>query len=157
MKTVRTLPLRSFGILVSLIALTQASYPCSWSIGYFHQVTGLRGTVVGVDQGDLRRRSRVLRQRVLRGDATLTLYEYPGHDPKNRRLIKQVKTGIDGEFDFGMVPDGHYTLVIDTPGPSDSFDVQVVQLPKRTGSVTVDISPVFPDCSGGHEFNSVSQ
>jgi hypothetical protein len=142
-------------IIVALMALVPLAYPCSWATGYFHQVTCLRGRVVGVNKSDLRHRSRWLRQRVVRGDVLLTLYEYrqPVKDQSQLRAVKQVGTNKDGNFDFGRLPDGHYTVVIDAPwGDSDRFDVQIVQLPKRTGSVTLDISPVYPDCQGGHEW-----
>jgi hypothetical protein len=141
-----------------LLAMTMAvvsAYPCSWSPGYFHQLTNLRGTVVGANKGDIRHLSRWWRQRVVVRGATLTLYEYRW--PVNKRddmpRVETVRTDNDGKFDFGTLKDGHYMLFIDTPwGGSDSYDVEVMPRAKRNDSVTIDISPVYPDCSGGHEF-----
>jgi hypothetical protein len=147
-------------VIVALLAIVPLAYPCSWAIGYFQQVTRLRGTVVGVNKGDLRHMSRWLRQRVVRGDVQLTLYEYrwPLKDWSEMRVVKKVGTDKRGDFDFGTLQDGHYTLVIDAPwGGTEMFDVQVVQLSRRTASVTIDISPVYPDCKGGHEFIAVAE
>jgi hypothetical protein len=146
-------------MLIMLTASPTMGYACSWAIGYFHQVTYLRGTIVGVNQGDLRHMSRWLRQRVARPGANLTLYEYwwPAKLSK-LRVIRQVKTDQDGHFDFGALPDGHYALAIETPGIGiDEFDVEIVRLRRRTASVTIDISPVHPDCKGGHEFIAASE
>jgi hypothetical protein len=64
-------------------------------------------------------------------------------------IVKMVETDGDGMFDFGPLQAGHYTLTIDD---EDSFDVEVKELPQVTESVTIDVSPVYPDCTGGHEF-----
>jgi hypothetical protein len=32
------------------------------------------------------------------------------------------------------------------------FDIEVTDARKATNSITIDVSPVQPDCSGGHEF-----
>ena len=65
-------------------------------------------------------------------------------------IVKTLETDGKGVFDFGPLPTGHYTLVIDG---EDSFDVEIKELPQVTESVTIDVSPVYPDCTGGHEFN----
>jgi hypothetical protein len=68
-------------------------------------------------------------------------------------IVRTLRTDSDGHFDFGVLKDGHYALVIDDPwGGSDRYDVQIVQNAKATSSVKIDISPVYPDCKGGHEF-----
>ena len=69
-------------------------------------------------------------------------------------LVKKSTTDDDGEFDFGSLEQGHYTLVIDDAhwGGSAWFDVEIKTMPRQTESVTIDISPNFPDCTGGHEF-----
>ena len=64
-------------------------------------------------------------------------------------VIRTVETDTEGRFDFGPLGTGHYTLAIDG---NDSFDVEIKVLPQATESVTIDVSPVFPDCTGGHEF-----
>lgn len=150
--------LRLFAI-VALLLLALFAYPCEWAVGYFNQVTSLRGTVVGVDKGDLRHMSRWLRQRIVRGNANLTLYEYRWPAKlSDMRVVKRVETDKHGYFDFGPVLDGHYKLAIDAAwGGTELFDVQILQLPRRTASVTIDISPVYPDCKGGHEFIAVAE
>jgi hypothetical protein len=65
-------------------------------------------------------------------------------------LVKKVETDGNGMFDFGVLRTGHYTLAIDD---EDFFDVEIKVLPQITESVTIDVSPVFPDCTGGHEFH----
>jgi hypothetical protein len=144
--------------MAAFLALAPLAYPCTWVRGYFYRVTRLRGKVVGVNRGDLRQISRWLRQRVVRDDAKLTLYEYRGTwDRDETRVIKRVDTDRHGNFDFGALPDGHYTLYIGAPWWDDYFDVQIVQLPRRTAFVIIDISPVYPDCTGGHEFIAASE
>jgi hypothetical protein len=64
-------------------------------------------------------------------------------------VIRTVETDSEGRFDFGPLGTGHYTLVIDG---EDLFDVELKKLPQVTESVTIDVSPVLPDCTGGHEF-----
>ena len=77
-----------------------------------------------------------------------------GSDPE-MPLVKAVKTDGSGRFDFGDLQEGHYTLVIDWPSESAGwFDVEIKKLPRPTTSVKIDVSPVYPDCTGGHEFIS---
>jgi hypothetical protein len=65
-------------------------------------------------------------------------------------LVKTVETDGKGMFDFGPLRTGHYTLTIDD---EDFFDVEIKELPQVTESVTIDVSPVIPDCTEGHEFH----
>jgi hypothetical protein len=104
--------------------------------------------------------SRWMRQHVVRDDVKLTLREYRWPAKLSEmRVVRTIETDKHGGFDFGALPDGHYRLVIDTPWGHglELFDVQVAQLPRRTTSVTVDISPVHPDCAGGHEFIAIPE
>jgi hypothetical protein len=150
---------RRFGtgtsILAAVLLIVPGAFPCTWAVGYFHQVTRLHGTVVGVKGGDLRHPFRLLRQRVAVGHARLTLYAYPYvqsgdlHD----RLVKQVEANDTGSFDFGVLSPGHYTLLIVSPWGEDRFDVEVISRQKPTAAVTIDVSPSYPDCTGGHEFD----
>jgi hypothetical protein len=82
---------------VALVFQVQLAYPCSWAIGYFNQITCLRGTVVGMNRGS------TLVQTVARDNVNLRLYEYrwPLHNPSEMPLVKSVKTDGSGRFDFG--------------------------------------------------------
>ena len=69
-------------------------------------------------------------------------------------LIKAIEADSRGGFDFGTLPSGHYTLIVDDNrwAHSDRFDFEITNLSKATLSVIIDISPHFPDCKRGHEF-----
>jgi hypothetical protein len=49
---------------------------------------------------------------------------------------------------------GHYILESEEKqwGRRDLYDVEVKDLIHKTESITIDVSPSFPDCTGGHEF-----
>jgi hypothetical protein len=131
--------------LLLLLSVTRAN-ACEWATGYFQQITALRGRVVGAD---IRGLPRWLRQSFPRKHTKVTLYEYQwSHPPRALPLVKAVETGNNGRFDFGPVKTGHYTLVVE----NDQFDVEVKDLPHLTESITIDVSPFYPDCTGGHEF-----
>lgn len=138
-----------------LLIVTEA-YPCSWPVGYFYQVSALRGNVVGANLG-LLQDLRWLRHSFPRKNARLTLYDYRHLLQRSElRLVKITKTDVNGYFDFGEITPGLYTLVIDDNELGDQwFDVEIKQQAKQTRSVTIDVSPVFPDCTGGHEFIQV--
>jgi hypothetical protein len=143
----------------ALVLLAQQAVPCSFATGYFHQITHLRGKVVGMTNYwpmlGYKSYPPWLRHSVARERVRLRLYQYcwPIRTDSERPLVKAVTTNEDGKFDFGVVPVGHYTLLIDWPAESsESFDVEIRKLPAETSSVKIDVSPVDPDCSGGHEF-----
>lgn len=127
---------------------------CEWAIGYFYQVTNLRGTVVG-SNFPVFHSFRWYRQSVVRPNTKLMLYEYCWPcDMLGHASVKTVITDAHGKFDFGSVKPSHYYLKIDdgTGLLSALFQVEVrgTQNPKQ--SEIIDISPVYPDCTGGHEF-----
>ena len=146
--------------MFALLAVVRTAYPCSFPIGYFYQVTRLRGTVVGVNRGDLRHSFRWARQRVIRPDVKLTLYEYrwPVKTLDELPVVKVVKTDRSGRFDFGTLSRGHYRLHISDPwGFGSPFDIEIVSQPKPINIEMIDISPVYPDCKSGHEFVPVTE
>jgi hypothetical protein len=103
---------------------------------------------------------RWFRQRVARGNVNLRLYDYrwPLHDYSEMPLVKSVKTDGSGRFDLGDLPKGHYSLVVDWPSEhAEGFDVEIKKLPRPTTSVKIDVSPVYPDCTSGHEFISLQE
>ncbi len=134
--------------IVSLVLLSASHLSaCTLAPGYFYQITALKGRVVGTH----RRHTfapRWWRQSFIRKHAKLALYEY--RQPWDETLlVKTVETDEHGSFDFGPLKLGHYTLRIDD---NDLFDVEVKDLPRKTESVTIDVSPINPNCKGGHEF-----
>lgn len=131
-----------------LLAVSRA-HACEWAIGYFYQVTALKGRVVGTDSRAYL--PRWLRQSFAKKHARLALYEYrwPRTPDNMPPIVRTVETDAEGTFDFGPLRPGHYTLVIED---EDSFDVEVKESPQVTKSVTIDVSTVSPDCTGGHEF-----
>jgi hypothetical protein len=141
-------------VMILVISVEQAR-PCNWARGYFYQLTRLQGGVVGAKLGPLQY-SRRLRQAFTRNKVKLTLYEYrwPINARNDMPVMKTVDTDSSGKFDFGVLPDGHYALVLDDQnwGNATWFDVELKRLPKETATVVIDISPNFPDCQGGHEF-----
>jgi hypothetical protein len=141
-------------VIALLLAFVARTVACSWAIGYFDQVTSLRGTVVG-SRFPVLHSFRWVRQSVVRPQAKLTLYRYCWPcDLRHLTPVKSVITGRDGKFDFGIVEAGHYYLGIDDEegSLSDWFEVEVKGPPKPKESVIIDISPVHADCTGGHEF-----
>ena len=137
-----------------ILAAVPQTNACSWSPGYFYQVTALKGRVVGSNVV-LFQFSRWFRQTFARADAKMSLYEYRGFLPVDGApVVKTVKTGDYGDFDFGDVRAGHYTVVIEDKAwnSRDYFDVEIRELRQSTKSITIDLSPNLPDCTGGHEF-----
>jgi hypothetical protein len=69
-------------------------------------------------------------------------------------LAQTIETDADGKFDFGFIKPGHYTLIVEEKkwAASDWFDVEVKPEAPVTETITIDVSPFFPDCRGGHEF-----
>jgi len=145
---------RIIAIVMFVVLISSLGGACSWVVGHFHQVTAIRGRVVGRNLGPLQ--FRWLRQSFSVSEATLTLYEYrPLAKVEDRKKIAVIKTDSHGNFDFGAVPKGHYSLDI---GVKDSdrmggwFDVEVTDTVKPTNNIVIDVSPIAPDCTGGHEF-----
>jgi hypothetical protein len=122
--------------------------------GHFHQVTAIRGRIVGKDLGLLR--VRWLRQSFRVNDATLTLYEYRSSAKlEDLKKAAVIDTDSHGDFDFGEIPKGHYSLDISVKSSDrmgGRFDVEVTDSVRTTKNVTIDVSPIAPDCTGGHEF-----
>ena len=141
-------------ILLLLTVFTGVSQGCTLAVGNFHQVTSIHGRIVGKNLGLLD--FRWLRQSFSVSDATATLYEY--HAPEkigDLKAVAVIQTDSHGNFNFGSLPNGHYVLNI-TVRNSDRmggvFYVEVTTAAKATKNITIDVSPIHPDCKGGHEF-----
>jgi len=78
------------------------------------------------------------------------LTEYREHE--YGPVVARVITDKDGRFDFGVVQKGHYRLKIRGTDLEDVFEVEVVERVARTEHILLDVSPVRPNCTGGHEF-----
>lgn len=131
---------------------------CSFAQGYFHQVTRLKGKVIGRNYKPLGPAQwlqyvRWLRQRSV-DEADLTLYKYvwPFTDRKELAETAHRSSSSSGDFDFGPIPEGHYYLAVSKGDLLDGFEVEITHRAKPTKSITLDVSPVFPDCKAGHEF-----
>jgi hypothetical protein len=141
-----------FALAVAWLVLLSVSNisSCEFAEGYFYQVTTLRGQVLGTTFRGL---PRWLRQSIARKHVKVTLYEY--RRPSRRTdqpLVKTVETDGEGKFYFGSLKTGHYELVVGDVSSLESFDVEVTELSRATESVTIDASPFYPDCTGGHKF-----
>jgi hypothetical protein len=137
-----------------LLLLVIPASPCKLAPGYFHQLSVLRGTVVGVPRSDPRYPFAFLRHHTSVDTAQLTLYQYPAFMPGHARgrKVGEVLTDSGGHFDFGPLPEGHYTLVIDGTWSADDFDIQILHQSTLASSEKIDVSPPQPNCTGGHEF-----
>ena len=147
---------RNVAILLFAVILSNVAQACSLAVvhGYFHQVTAIRGRVVGKSLGPFQ--FEWIRQSFPVENANLTLYEY-GWPAKIGELkrISSVSTDTRGKFDFGPIAKGHYFLVIGVKNPNlmgAVFELEVTDAVKATDSIAIDVSPIKPDCSGGHEF-----
>jgi hypothetical protein len=133
-----------------LLCLAVHAAACSQAVGYFHQVTRLKGKVVGKSLGPVQ--FRWLRRRYKVSGAELEIYEYASPWPKDAKPLARTVANSAGEFEFGRLKEGHYALFIKGGGMQDLFDVEITNKVPHTKEVTLDISPIFPDCTGGHEF-----
>jgi hypothetical protein len=137
--------------LALLVCFATHADACSWTVGYFHQVTRLKGRVVGKSLGPLQ--FRWLRRAFSVSGAELEIFEYQGrHWTKDNKPVARTVANSSGEFEFTDLKEGHYTLHINGGEMSDWFDVEITNKAPPTKQVTLDISPIFPDCSGGHGF-----
>src|ERR1700728_1276466 len=90
------------GIIVVILTLgVSRILACSWAIGYFHQVTSLRGTIVG-STFPILHSFRWFRQSVVRPHAKLALYDYCW--PCDVRNLAPVKTALTGEWNIFKEP-----------------------------------------------------
>ncbi|HEX7287517.1 MAG TPA: carboxypeptidase-like regulatory domain-containing protein [Candidatus Angelobacter sp.] len=143
---------RFTGCCFVLLLLTLQSGGCSFAFGYFHQVTQLKGKIVGRSLGPVQ--FQWLRRMFSVAGAELTLYDYkhPFHWDHKPPAVVRTKTNSAGEFEFKDVKEGHYTLEIEGGGFDEFFDVEVTKKLPPTAWITIDVSPTSPDCSGGHQF-----
>jgi len=145
----------TFAIVAFILTLgVSRAIACHWTPGYFYQATNLKGKVVG-SRFPVLHSFRWYRQSVVRPQAKLMLFDYCWPcDVWSLAPVKTVLTGPDGRFDFGILKPGHYYLrVHDEKGPLlDLFQVEVKGPPSPKEWEIIDISPVYPDCTGGHEF-----
>ena len=144
---------RIIAAFLSIMLISSSGAACSLAPGYFHQVTAIRGRLVGRNLGPLQ--FKWLRQSFRVTDATLSLYEYRVARFEDLKKIASVTTDGHGNFDFGTVPKGHYFLDIvvkNSDRLGGLFDVEVTDAVRTTKDITIDVSPIHPDCKGGHEF-----
>lgn len=148
-----TTTVAAFLVLLLSLGISE-TFGCSWAIGYFEQVTALKGTVVG-SNFPLLHRFRWFRRSIIRPRTKLAIYNYCFPcDVGKLTPAKAVLADDHGKFDFGRVTPGHYYLWIadEEGGLYDEFEIEVKQPIDPKQSVMIDISAAYPDCKGGHEF-----
>ena len=141
-------------LLLASLSMPQVSTACSFAITSFHQVRTLKGRVVGARLPWPLSSVRWIRQSK-RPLAKLTLYDYrwPYTDLAELTKVAERTTDNQGYFDFGTVKEGHYILDIKMAEDwVDVYDVQVTNKAPQIRQITIDVSPIHPDCTGGHEF-----
>lgn len=137
-------------VLVLMIMSSLAAHGCEWIQGYFHQATQLKGRVVGRSLGPFQ--FQWLRRMFVVSNGELSLYDYQERfDPKDH-AVAQTRTNSRGEFQFLPLRPGHYRLQVKASGFEDWFDVEITNGVPKTDWIMIDISPNFPDCTGGHQF-----
>src|SRR5580658_3591392 len=137
---------RIIAAFLSIVLVSSSGGACSLAPGYFHQVTAIRGRLVGRNLGPLQ--FRWLRQSFSVRDATLILYEYRSARIEELKKVASVTTDGRGNFDFGSVPKGHYFLDIivkNSDRLGGLFDVEVTDAVRTTKNITIDVSPIHPD------------
>jgi hypothetical protein len=137
-------------LAIALLVVVQSAFSCEWAVGYFHQVSSLKGRIVGRERSFFN--PQWLRHRTSRPGAALTLYRY--EHPWNFQessVVARATADADGNFGFGALAAGHYTLRVSSGALQDSFDIEIVNDKRAATSVLIDISPAYPDCTGGHE------
>ena len=142
-------------LLIALVLFLDSlqTQACTLTVGYFYQIPALKGQVVGT-RVDLFQTSRWLRQSLAKKHAKLRLYPYQfPRRTEGATPLKSLEANTEGRFDFGPFPSGHYTLEVhdDDWGYSEWFDVELKDLGQETKSIKIDVSPIHPDCKGGHE------
>jgi hypothetical protein len=133
-----------------LLLLGEPTNACSLASGHFHQVTQLNGRVVGRSLGPVQ--FRWLRRMFSVSGAEMKLYFYTQPWDRKQPAMARVTTNSAGEFEFANIGEGHYRLEISSDNLQDLFDVEVTSKVSPTQRMVIDISPIFPDCTGGHEF-----
>ena len=151
---------RSCVFFLITMAFGCAAYPCTLAHGHFHQVTAIRGQVVGHERQLFN--PRWFRQPFSVDNASLTLYQYRSDENRSPttkiadlKRITAITADSRGKFDFGAIPKGHYFLAVfvnstDTMG--GSFDVEITDAVAPAQSIVLDVSGISPDCTGGNEF-----
>jgi hypothetical protein len=137
-------------LAIALLVVVQPALSCSWAIGYFYQVKSLQGRIVGRERSFFN--SQWLRHRSYRPGAKLVLYRY--EHPWNLQeynVVARTTADGNGNFSFGTITPGHYTLQVSSNPLQETFDIELVDNKRATTSVLIDISPADPDCTGGHE------
>jgi hypothetical protein len=86
--------------------------------------------------------------------AELTLYNYDQPFDWTNKLpaVARTRATPAGQFEFGDIKQGHYRLEISDGNLDDLFDVEITNRVSKTKSILIDVSPIFPDCTGGHQF-----
>lgn len=119
--TARSLAVVILGIL---LVCTTRLVACGWAIGYFHQVTQVKGRVVGQSLGPVQ--FQWLRRMFSISGAELDIYEYRRTGWSDVRTpLAHVVADKSGAFQFDQLKEGHYSLRVRGGGLEDWFDVEI--------------------------------
>lgn len=138
-------------MLALVLGFASSADACSFAIGYFHQVTSLKGQVLESSIVSPLKFHRLRRMFAVSG-AELEVYEYAGGKwTGGRKPVASTIANNVGEFAFTSLKDGHYSLQIKKGNREDWFDIEIIRTIPVTQKITFDISSVNTDCSGGHQ------
>ena len=138
---------RIFASLIVLLIIASRADACSLALKVY-QVTSLKGVVVGKSLGPLQ--FHWLQRRFSVSGAQLEVFEDSGPTLSHQKPLAQTVSDKAGEFAFGPLKDGRYAFHVKGSGMDDWFVVEIANKPPATKRIMVDISPIHPDCSGGH-------
>jgi Prealbumin-like fold domain len=138
-------------VAVSVLLLPGRVSACSL-IPHTYQVTQLKGRVVGRALGPLN--FKWLQRWFSVPGAELVVYHNDSYPfDANAKPVAQIKADSQGKFEFDGLKDGIYVLHVKHEKLDDWFSVEVDRKAPTTSWITIDISPLQPDCSGGHVFD----
>src|SRR6266571_2566185 len=136
-----------FAGLVVLLSFTSGADACSLAPKVY-QVSRLKGVVVGKSLGPLQ--FHWLQRMFSVSGAQLEVFEDSSPILPHSKLLAQTVSDKAGEFEFKALKEGRYTFHIKGSGMDDWFAVEITNKTPATKRIMVDISPIHPDCSGGH-------
>lgn len=142
---------RSYIVVVAAILCFAVQADACWLVPRVYQVTRLKGTVVGKPLGHFQFRWF---QRMFKvPGAELEVYEDSQPTLSYDKPLARTVANAGAEFEFGALKEGRYALHVSGGGMDDWFAIEITNKVPVTQHMTIDISPLLSDCSGGHYVN----